>query len=145
MLIPVLAFFLIRFFAQQDFQGSAGSTILYRIGIAGNDIHNGGLIGALQFLGGNRITQCIEGINISNLSQDMSIKIAMFNCLLSILGMIFLSVLSIFGCYLLIKNSPFAKLVFLTCLVTFSGWPNVEKVEKLIISAFESCPKVDKS
>ena len=55
LLIPVLAFFLIRFFAQQDLSGMVGSSILYRIGISGDDIHNGGLLGALQFLGGNRI------------------------------------------------------------------------------------------
>ena len=68
---------------------SAGSSLLYRIGITGNDIHNGGILGALQFLGGNRITICFDNYisNIGDLSLNQKIEI--FNCSLSIFEYVF--------------------------------------------------------
>ena len=113
LLIPVILVFLVRFFAQQNLDGVAGSSILYRIGISGNDIHNGGLLGSLQFLGGNRITQCLQGNIIDNISSNLTVRIALFNCFLSILGMIFISIISIVGAYTFIKSSSKAKQIFL--------------------------------
>ncbi len=113
LLIPVIVIFLVRFFAQQNLDGVAGSSILYRIGISGNDIHNGGLLGALQFLGGNRITQCLQGNIIDSISGDLAVKIALFNCFLSILGIALISLVSIVGAYTFIKSSSEAKQIFL--------------------------------
>ena len=111
--IPVLVIFLFRFFAQQDLDGVAGSSILYRIGITGDDIHNGGLLGALQFLGGNRITQCLQGNITDSISSDIIANITLFNCLLSILGMTLISLVSIGGAYAFIKSSSEGKQIFL--------------------------------
>lgn len=113
LLMPVLAFISIRLLAQQYAEGGAGSSIFFRIGITGNDIQNGGLIGALQFLGGNRVSQCLGGQDLQSLSGDLAIKIAIFNCLLSTAGMAILSLLSLVGAYLLIKTSSIAKSIFL--------------------------------
>ena len=78
---------------------SAGSSLLYRIGITGNDIHNGGILGALQFLGGNRITICFDNYisNIGDLSLNQKIEI--FNCSLSILSMFLISLISLIGLF----------------------------------------------
>lgn len=88
-------------------QVGQGSSLLFRIGISGNDIHNGGIVGALQFLGGVRVTQCIsmlggEGIHGASLTS----KISAFNCSLSILGMFLLSALSVFGVIWLLRAKP---------------------------------------
>ncbi len=111
--IPVIVIFLVRFFAQQNLDGVVGSSILYRIGISGDDIHNGGLLGALQFLGGNRISQCLQGNILDSISGDLAVKIALFNCFLSILGMAIISLVSIVGAYTFIKSSSEAKQIFL--------------------------------
>ena len=42
-----------------EMETTVGTSILTRIGISGDDFHNGGLLGSLQFLGGNRITACL--------------------------------------------------------------------------------------
>jgi len=64
-------------------------------------------VGALQFLGGVRVTQCIsmlggEGIHGANLTS----KISAFNCSLSILGMFLLSALSVLGVIWLLRTKP---------------------------------------
>jgi hypothetical protein len=41
----------------------SGSSLMSRIGTAGDDIYNGGILGALQFLGGARITVCLSSLN----------------------------------------------------------------------------------
>tara|TARA_B110000037_G_scaffold214658_1_gene270877 strand:+ start:1187 stop:2470 length:1284 start_codon:yes stop_codon:yes gene_type:complete len=111
LIVPALMVISLGMVAQQYIEVGTGSSIFSRIGIAGHDIHNGGLLGALQFLGGNRITQCLGGSGLSDISNnmDLMIKIAMFNCILSIAGMALLSFISIIGVYLLIRKSPLAK------------------------------------
>ena len=113
LLVPVLVIIFIRLLAQQYAAEGAGSSIFYRIGISGNDIHNGGLIGALQFLGGNRITHCVGDMGMQSLSGDLAIRIAIFNCALSIFGMAIISILSIIGAYFLMKISSIATSIFL--------------------------------
>ena len=104
---PILFFFIIKFIAVSQLQYHDGSSLLYRVGISGNDIHNGGVLGALQFLGGNRITLCFENL-INNLSfLDFDSKIEIFNCTLSILGMFFISGLSILGLFYLCREEKF--------------------------------------
>jgi hypothetical protein len=88
-------------------QVGQGSSLLFRIGISGDDIHNGGIVGALQFLGGVRVTQCIsmlggEGVHGASLTS----KISAFNCSLSILGMFLLSALSVLGVIWLLRAKP---------------------------------------
>jgi hypothetical protein len=95
----------------------AGSSILTRIGISGNDTYNGGLLGALQFLGGNRITQCIvnfnQGLDINSLSKS----IFLYNCILSTLSMFLISLISIFGLFIFYKNhNSFFKLIIFPLL-----------------------------
>ena len=80
-----------------------GSSLLFRIGISGTDPHNGGLLGALQFLGGSRITVCFgdrSGFFTGGLDQ----KIAAYNCSLSIAGMAVVSSLAIVGAAYLLKH-----------------------------------------
>jgi hypothetical protein len=102
-----------RFFAQENLDGVIGSSIFYRIGISGNDIHNGGLLGALQFLGGNRISNCFQSNITDSISGDLAVKIALFNCLLSLLGMVLISFLSIVGVYAFLKSSDKGRQIFL--------------------------------
>ena len=114
---PVLFFIFLKFIAASDIEASTGSSILSRIGISGNDTHNGGLLGALQFLGGNRITQCIvsfnQGLDINNLSRS----IFLYNCILSTLSMFLISSVSIFGLFIFYKNhNSFFKLIIFPLL-----------------------------
>ena len=80
-----------------------GSSLLVRVGISGTDPHNGGLLGALQFLGGRRITVCF-GDGSRFLNGDLENKIAAYNCSLSIVGMTIISSLAFVGVAYLIKN-----------------------------------------
>lgn len=82
-----------------------GSSLLYRIGIDSyQNIHHSGWLGAIQFLGGNRITNCLSNVDINNIVNNLIPKISLFNCLISIVGMFVLSIASIIG-YLSILNS----------------------------------------
>ena len=103
--LPILIYFFLKIAALQELNFvSSGSSILERIGISGNDIHNGGIIGALQFLGGNRISLCLTEFNGNLNSIDLNNKIEIFNCSLSILSMFILSVFSILGLFILYSN-----------------------------------------
>ena len=113
LILPTLIMFSAKLFAQQYIEAGTGSSLLFRMGISGNDIHNGGLLGALQFLGGIRVTQCFQGIEIQSLSGDLNMKIALFNCFLSWISMTIVSLISIFGCYLLMKQSNLGKQILL--------------------------------
>ena len=104
-LLPVLIYFVLREYASQELNNiNSGSFILERIGISGEDIHNGGIVGALQFLGGNRITLCLTDFSGNLNSINLSTKIQIFNCTLSIVSMFFLSLLSIFGLFILYSS-----------------------------------------
>jgi hypothetical protein len=88
-------------------QVGQGSSLLFRIGISGDDIYNGGIVGALQFLGGVRVTQCISMLGAEGLQGASLIsKISAFNCSLSILGMFLLSALSVLGVIWLLRTRP---------------------------------------
>jgi hypothetical protein len=117
--MPVFFYFFLKFIAASGIEAGTGegSSILTRIGISGNDTHNGGLLGALQFLGGNRITQCIvgsnQGLDINNLSRS----IFLYNCILSTLSMFLISLVSIFGLFIFYKNhNSFFKLIIFPLL-----------------------------
>lgn len=80
-----------------------GSSLLARIGISGTDPHNGGLLGALQFLGGSRITVCF-GDRSGFFTGALEQKIAAYNCSLSIAGMAVVSSLALVGAAYLLKH-----------------------------------------
>lgn len=119
-LLPAAAFISLRLFSDGFLDGGTGSSIFSRIGISGDDIHNGGLLGALQFLGGNRITVCIQSPLNNIISADLAVKIALFNCTLSILGMLILSLISIAGAYFFLKSSVQAKKIFLPLIFSLT-------------------------
>jgi hypothetical protein len=115
--VPVFFYFFLRFLAKSELDEHTGASILTRIGISGNDTYNGGLLGALQFLGGNRITQCIvnfnQGLDINSLSKS----IFLYNCILSTLSMFLISLISIFGLFIFYKNhNSFFKLIIFPLL-----------------------------
>lgn len=111
LIVPVIIVISLGMVAQQFVEDFGGSSFFYRIGITGHDIHNGGLLGALQFLGGNRVTLCLGDLGLTGISNNMDLmmKIAIFNCILSIAGMALLSLFSIIGTYLLLRKSFLAK------------------------------------
>ena len=81
---------------------------IFRIGIDNfNNIHHGGLLGSLQFLGGNRYSLCFN----KDLDQLSGIEnyIKIFNCSLSITTLVIFSLLSIIGLFLLFKNNSQTK------------------------------------
>ncbi len=105
LLIPIIVFFILKQLALEELNNlSSGSSLLRRIGISGNDIHNGGIIGALQFLGGNRITICLTNFSGNLNSMSLDSKIEIYNCTLSILSMFILSIFSLFGLFIIYKN-----------------------------------------
>jgi hypothetical protein len=100
---------LLRILALQQMGSASGSNLLFRMGISGDDIHNGGLLGALQFLGGNRITLCLADYGSGFLTSSLTDGITLYNCFLSIGGMLLLSLFSIVGLIILVKRSVPAK------------------------------------
>lgn len=125
LILPVCIFILLRVYAQQYIGVGSGSSLFSRIGISGNDIHNGGLIGAMQFLAGARFTQCFQGLGMGVFSGNLENIIAFYNCMLSLAGMAILSVISFIGAYFLILRSHLAKKIFLpllfalVCMIAF--------------------------
>lgn len=113
LVISSIMFFAIKFLASQYIEFGSGSSVFFRMGISGNDTHNGGLIGAIQFLGGSRFTQCFQGMGMEAFSSSTTVIIAMYNCLFSIASMGIISLLAILGTYLLIKNSIYAMQILL--------------------------------
>ena len=96
------------------------SSIFYRIGIDSlSNVHHGGWLGSLQFLGGNRISLCIPNQQPSlNIFKSVENQIYLFNCSLSIIGTFLLSLFSVIGClYLHIKNK---HIRFITFPISFS-------------------------
>ncbi len=116
----VILVILVKIIASQYIQFTGGSSLFYRVGITGNDIHNGGLIGSLQFLGGSRLTQCFQGFSMEGFSAETMMKIAIYNCVFSIAGMAIISVISIIGIYFLIRSSSLAKKVFLPLIFSLA-------------------------
>lgn len=107
LLLPVVIFFTLRFLALNNLINVVefgGSSLLTRIGISGNDLYNGGILGALQFMGGNRVTQCFMDFNININLMDLTQKIQIFNCSLSILSMFIISIISIVGLFYLNRS-----------------------------------------
>jgi len=114
----ILHFFLKFYFLKNNiFIEPIGSSLLTRIGISGNDIHNGGIIGSLQFLAGNRITICFENdfqqlLNIFTNDKNLNFPIKIYNCLLSHFGIFLISILSI-----LVVLFQFSKETFLKSII----------------------------
>ena len=91
-------------------QVGQGSSLLVRIGVSGDDLHNGGIVGALQFLGGVRVSQCISMLGADSLyGASLMSKISAFNCSLSVLGMFLLSALSVLGVIWLLRTKPASR------------------------------------
>jgi hypothetical protein len=109
--VPILFETALRLYALQKLGSASGSTLLNRMGISGEDIHNGGLLGALQFLGGNRITVCFADYGNGSLSNNLTDAITRYNCFLSIGGMVLCSIFAIIGLIILFKKSAPAKWV----------------------------------
>ena len=99
----------LRWLALRNMESATGSSLLFRMGISGDDIHNGGLLGALQFLGGNRVTLCLADYGGGVLTANLTDGITRYNCILSIGGMLLLSLSAIVGLVILIKKSAPAK------------------------------------
>jgi len=111
--LPFIIYIVLRLSVANEFKIVEGSGLFTRIGISGNDDGNGSLLGALQFLAGNRITVCFIGFSenwsfTSNLSQLGGI----YNCILSLASIFLVSLISIFGLYISYKNrDSFFKLI----------------------------------
>lgn len=109
LLVPVLFDGVLRWLALQHMEHVSGSSLLFRMGISGDDIHNGGLLGALQFLGGNRVTLCLTDYGSGVISNSLTDGITRYNCFLSIGGMVLLSLFAIVGLVILLQKSIQAK------------------------------------
>ncbi|MEO5328899.1 MAG: hypothetical protein H7829_11730 [Magnetococcus sp. THC-1_WYH] len=110
-ILPAMQELFTRWIASWSLSGTAGSSLLVRIGISGDDPHNGGILGALQFMGGNRITFCLKDPGRLVGDADINEKITAFNCVLATAGMTFISFMSIIGIILIIRISATARVV----------------------------------
>lgn len=123
LILPLLFYFILKSYALSNMEIFIGSSILERIGISGNDLHNGGIIGSLQFLSGNRISKCIVNSNALLDKNNLLFSIFSYNCILSIIGMFLISLISIFGLFIFYKNHIlFFKLIifpFLFLLLSY--------------------------
>ncbi len=98
------------------------SGILTRVGIDNHqNFHHGGWLSALQFLGGNRITFCIQpevfsNLNFGNINLN---QIFSFNCVISILGFAIISIISIISYSVFAKNNPHLRWILVPIAITF--------------------------
>jgi hypothetical protein len=97
----------------------SGSGPLSRMGISGVDPYNGGIIGAFQFMGGQRITSCVEPYiaDISNTSLHQ--KMEAYNCLLTNISMWMVSLFLLAGLFFQIKHINSINLYVLPIAVAF--------------------------
>lgn len=103
-LIPLLINFIQTLILRMKGIQLGNSGVFYRIGIDSfENIHHGGLIGAFQFLGGNRYSLCFLSDNLIKLNL-LDKYISIFNCTLSITSLVLISLFSIIGYFILIKN-----------------------------------------
>ncbi|WP_269623227.1 hypothetical protein [Prochlorococcus marinus] len=103
LLLPTLIYFTQLNLAKYSTFGIIhnGSSSLFRIGIDSyQNIHHGGFLSSLQFLGGNRLSVCLSNQDLSILMRN----IASFNCIMSISGLTIISLFSIVGIFILIKS-----------------------------------------
>jgi hypothetical protein len=114
----VIFIFMARFLANRNFDSVASSSVLERMGISGIDIHNGGILGALQFLGGNRVTQCVYSYEESKITSSLNLGIQAYNCILSISSLFLLSLLSIAG--IIFASIQFPELKKIVAPLSFS-------------------------
>jgi hypothetical protein len=108
----------LRLLAANEFKITDGSSLLTRIGISGNDSGNGSLLGALQFLAGNRITVCLIGFSKSlSFTSNLPELGRIYYCILSLASIFLVSLISIFGLYISYKNTDsFFKLIIIPFL-----------------------------
>lgn len=101
------------------------SNVLFRIGIdSASNIHHGGWLAAYQFLGGNRISLCLNNtipIIESSLKTKLFENIFLFNCLSAISGMFLLSILAIISYYKLAKQNISYRWILVPFSISFLG------------------------
>jgi hypothetical protein len=114
----VISIFIARFLANRNYDSASSTSLLERIGISGVDIHNGGILGALQFLGGNRVTQCVFAYEESKITSSLNLGIKAYNCILSISSLLLLSLLSIAG--VIFASIQFPELKKIVAPLSFS-------------------------
>lgn len=118
LLLPAITHFSLQYILlnSQLVIAPQGSTLLSRIGISGDDLHNGGILGGLQFLMGNRMTVCFDN-NFQDIIQNFQnnskskILIYSYNCILSHVGVLILSFISILGSIYIFKKDTLVKKV----------------------------------
>ena len=121
--LPFFLHFLNVLIASNELEIINGTSLITRIGISGDDIYNGGILGSLQFLAGNRISQCFIDFDLNINLMDMSESISLYNCILSLLSMLLISLISIFGLFILYKkNNVFYKIVILPITFLFLSY-----------------------
>jgi len=91
----------------------SNSSALFRIGINNlQNIYHGGLLGAFQFLSGNRFSLCLDSYDLTQINE-LKKYMSIFNCSLSLLSQVLLSLFSILGLFLLVRNNPKVKWIFM--------------------------------
>ena len=71
-LFPTFSLFLQKFLLNLSSNNFiyGGSNLMFRVGLDSPDnIHHGGWLASLQFLGGNRVSTCLENININSFDE----------------------------------------------------------------------------
>ena len=102
---------------------TSNSSALYRIGVdSASNIHHGGWLAAYQFLGGNRISLCLNNtipIIESTLKTKLSEDIFLFNCLSAISGMFLISLLAIISYYHISKLKKSSRWILVPFSISF--------------------------
>ena len=99
----------------------SNSSFLYRVGINNAmNWHHGGWLSSLQFIGGNRITWCIQpqlfNIDISNTNLS---QIFTYNCILSIISFSVISILSIISYAAFAKKEVSSRWILIPLFIVF--------------------------
>lgn len=98
------------------------NSFLYRVGIDSiKNIHHGGIIAGLQFLGGNRLSLCLKppGFIDQIITNQLELNIYKFNCITAITGMIVISIIGIIGYIIFISSQNDSLWITLPLPITF--------------------------
>ncbi len=108
-LLPLIINFISRILIKFSGIETSNSPALFRIGIDKlQNIHHGGLLAAFQFLSANRFSLCLDSYNLTQINEFKK-YISIFNCSLSLVGQVLLSLFSILGLFLLLRKKPKIK------------------------------------
>ncbi len=99
----------------------SNSSFLFRVGINNAlNWHHGGWISALQFIGGNRISFCLQPASFNvDLADINFVQIFTYNCIFSIISFSTISIIAIISYSLFARKEVYSRWILVPLFITF--------------------------